>query len=238
MDRNRRFARPWRCLLLASRVALFICIYVLLDTSADAILARVAALKVVQPVAPLVGLVRETVALTVVLSATGIMAMIERRPLRDYGYRSENGFRRFGAGLACGLLALSALIGCMALTGVIRFTGINLSSVGILRDAVIWAAVFLMIGMLEESIFRGYPQHALSRGVGFWWAALFVSGAFMAWHLQNDGETPLGLLATGLGSFAFCLSLWYTRSLWWAIGSTPAGTAARASFMEPPTAAW
>jgi hypothetical protein len=37
-------------------------------------------------------------------------------------------------------------------------------------------------------------------------------------HHTNAGESPIGLLSAGLVSIVFCLSLWRTGSLWWAIG--------------------
>jgi membrane protease YdiL (CAAX protease family) len=77
--------------------------------------------------------------------------------------------------------------------------------------------VSLLVGIFEESLLRGYLQYTLSRGMGFWWAALLLSVAFALWHISNGGESPLGLLVVGLGGFAFCLSLWYTKSLWWAV---------------------
>jgi membrane protease YdiL (CAAX protease family) len=38
------------------------------------------------------------------------------------------------------------------------------------------------------------------------------------WARQNPGESPIGLLSAGLAAMVFCLSLWRTGSLWWAIG--------------------
>ena len=37
-----------------------------------------------------------------------------------------------------------------------------------------------------------------------------------AW--SNPGESPVGLVGVGAASLIFCLSLWYTGSLWWAVG--------------------
>ena len=74
------------------------------------------------------------------------------------------------------------------------------------------------MGIFEESLLRGYLQYTLSRGIGFWWAALLLSIAFAVWHVSNSGESLLGLLSVGAGGFVFCLSLWYTKSLWWAVG--------------------
>ena len=47
---------------------------------------------------------------------------------------------------------------------------------------------------------------------------MLLSIAFAVWHVSNSGESLLGLLSVGAGGFVFCLSLWYTKSLWWAVG--------------------
>ncbi|MFZ0283652.1 MAG: CPBP family intramembrane glutamic endopeptidase [Terriglobales bacterium] len=57
-----------------------------------------------------------------------------------------------------------------------------------------------------------------SSALGFWTSALLFSIVFGLGHRSNPGESPIGLLSAGLGGMVFCLSLWRTRSLWWAIG--------------------
>jgi Type II CAAX prenyl endopeptidase Rce1-like len=81
-----------------------------------------------------------------------------------------------------------------------------------------WALLFLLVGIFEESLLRGYLQYTLSRGIGFWWAALLLSVVFALWHASNNGESLLGLLEVGLSGLYFCISLWYTKSLLWAVG--------------------
>ena len=54
--------------------------------------------------------------------------------------------------------------------------------------------------------------------LGFWTAALALSAYFGFGHGSNPGESPVGLLSAGLIGLVFCLSLWRTGSLWWAIG--------------------
>ena len=78
--------------------------------------------------------------------------------------------------------------------------------------------MFLLTGFVEESIFRGYAQFTLIRGVGFWWGALLLALLFCVTHGYNPGESPVGLFSVDAVSLIFCLSLWYTGSLWWAVG--------------------
>ncbi len=78
--------------------------------------------------------------------------------------------------------------------------------------------MFIFTGIFEESLLRGYLQYTLTRGMGFWWGALLMSVLFGAIHGSNKGESPVGLFSAGAAGLVFCLSLWYTGSLWWAIG--------------------
>lgn len=86
------------------------------------------------------------------------------------------------------------------------------------KDAFTWALTALLVGIVEESLLRGYLQFTLARALGFWWVAFLLSIAFALWHISNGGESLLGLVVVGFGGLVFCLSLWYARSLWWAIG--------------------
>jgi hypothetical protein len=47
---------------------------------------------------------------------------------------------------------------------------------------------------------------------------LILSAAFALGHVSNNGESILGIVEVGLGGLLFCLSLWYTKSLFWAVG--------------------
>jgi len=76
-------------------------------------------------------------------------------------------------------------------------------------DATEWSAT-----VLSKTGLRTTRQSAL----GFWTAALLVSFGFGFSHRANAGESPIGLLAAALIAVVFCLSLWRTGSLWWAIG--------------------
>ena len=48
------------------------------------------------------------------------------------------------------------------------------------------------------------------------WMLSIVLFAFV--HTGNGGETAMGIIAVSLAGLAFVFSLWWTGSLWWAIG--------------------
>jgi CAAX protease family protein len=166
--------------------------------------------------------------------ATCLMAIIERRPIAAYGFSPRHSLRYFGAGLATGVALLSLLVAVLRATGLLVFDARLLFGAGVFRYGAIWLGGFLLVGFAEELLNRGYLQFTLSRcltpiyrwligarrpeTLGFWTAALILSFAFGYGHRTNSGESPLGLLSAGLAGFLFCLSLWRTGSLWWAIG--------------------
>ncbi|HEX9198452.1 MAG TPA: type II CAAX endopeptidase family protein, partial [Acidobacteriaceae bacterium] len=172
--------------------------------------------------------------LVCVLLATWIMAKIEGRPIAPYGFRPQRAVRNFCAGLAWGVALLSLLIVVLRATGLLVFDARLLFGGSIVRYGFTWLAGFLLVGLLEELMSRAYLQFTLARGLsgifrrlfgaahanglGFWTAALILSFAFGLGHQSNPGESPLGLLSAGLAGLLFCLSLWRTGSLWWAIG--------------------
>jgi len=82
-----------------------------------------------------------------------------------------------------------------------------------------------MRGFLQFTLARGIAgvltwlgRGAQSRAAGFWTAALILSFLFGYGHLNNPGESPLGLVNAGLAGLLFCVALWRTGSLWWPLG--------------------
>jgi len=165
---------------------------------------------------------------------TWLMARMEQRPLAAYGFGREYPWRRFAAGMGWGVALISLLIGLLRAAGLLVFDVRLLTGPAVLRSAAIWLGAFVLVAVLEETYLRGYLQFALTRlmtpiyrrvfrmqhadRAGFWTAALILSFAFGITHNTNPGESPLGLVSAGIAGLLFCLSLWRTGSLWWAIG--------------------
>jgi membrane protease YdiL (CAAX protease family) len=169
--------------------------------------------------APVSMLLREALFLLVVLVAAGIMAVFEKRSLADYFLPWRAAFQgRFWWGGAWGFLALSALLLVIRAGHGFFFGHVALAGSKIPYDAMIWALVFIVVGLTEEFTFRGYPLYTLSTGIGFWPAAILVSAAFGAVHLGNPGEDWAGAVAAGLIGLFFCFTVRRTGSLWFAVG--------------------
>jgi hypothetical protein len=170
------------------------------------------------PAAPLRTLIAEGISMLIVLLATWIMARIEGRRIAVYGYAGRDRLVRFLWGGAWGFVALSALVGLLWKTHLLTFDSGRLHGLAVWKYGLIWLLMFVFTGIFEESTLRGYLQYTLTRGIGFWWSALLMSILFGAIHVPNKGESPIGLFSAAAVGLVFCISLWYTGSLWWAIG--------------------
>ena len=175
----------------------------------------------------------EAAGVVCVLAATWLMSRIEGRQVTAYGLSERHILRNFGVGAVCGAVLLSLLVLSLIAMGALVFDGRQLFGAGALRYSAVWLIGFLIVGVFEELLFRGYVQFTIARGMrglaqrllprhadaaGFWTAALMTSFYFGFGHRTNPGESPVGLVSAGLIGLAFCLSIWRTGSLWWAIG--------------------
>lgn len=167
---------------------------------------------------PHFALIQESLSLLCAIVATGILALIERKSLLAYGFQGKARATRFVSGLVWGFIAISALVLALWKLGYLAFDGQTLSGAAMWKFAGEWAVMFLVVGIFEESLPRGYLQYTMTRGVGFWWGALLFSFLFGFAHSTNPGESPVGLFSAGLIGLVFCLSIWYTGSLYWAVG--------------------
>jgi membrane protease YdiL (CAAX protease family) len=198
-------------------VLLFVAIYQVLHMAFSAVLSHFFAEPTgAIPVTP--ALLQESLELLAAFLATWIMARIENRGVLSYGYTGNHRLARMVCGMIWGFLCLSVLVGILWRMGWLVFDRPSLTGFAAWKYALAWGLLFLIVGVFEESLLRGYLQYTLSRGIGFWWAALLLSVVFALWHMSNNGESTLGLLEVGLSGLYFCLTLWYTKSLWWAIG--------------------
>jgi membrane protease YdiL (CAAX protease family) len=156
--------------------------------------------------------------------AAWVMSKIEGRRLGQYGLpRSEALGKNFRVGLLIGLLATSStVLAIFALHGV-RFTsaaidGTAIHGTAILTAAAAWGLAFLLVGLAEEFLFRGYAQFTLTTGMGFWPSAFLLSGLFGLAHASNGGEAVLGDLSVVSFGLLLCLFLRRTGNLWCAVG--------------------
>ena len=155
--------------------------------------------------------------LALVLAAY-LLSRIERRPMPTAGLAGRSRALRFVAGAVWGMVALSVLVWVLDTLHLLTIAAPSIHGSVAMGYAGIYAIGFLLVGIFEELFFRGYLQSVISRGIGFWWTTLLLCVAFGAVHSGNKGESPLGVFNAAAVGFLFCISLWFTGSLWWAIG--------------------
>jgi uncharacterized protein len=161
----------------------------------------------------------ETSVLVAAAIPAWIMARIEKRPWGAYGLPLPEAFSKlFWLGAIWGFLGITLLLEILHGLHAFDFGHVVLHGVRVVKFAIFWGVLFLLVGLFEEFFLRGYTQFTLARGIGFWPAALLLSTAFGASHLKNPGEAWSGALAAGLIGLFFCLTLRRTGSLWFAVG--------------------
>ncbi len=163
--------------------------------------------------------VGESLQFGIVLIATLIMARFERRSLAQYGlpFRLMLG-KQFWTGALWGFVMLSFIVAMMAATRAYSLGALALSPLNVVKYGLGWALAFLLVGLFEESVARGYLQFTLTLGLGFWPAAVITSALFAAGHINNPGENWVGVVEIVLIAIFLCLALRRTGNLWFAIG--------------------
>src|SRR2546423_6662302 len=125
-----------------------------------------------------------------------ILSRFENRPWKMYGLPMREAIGRlFWIGVVWGIAAISLLMFALWGMHVFAFGHLVLHGARVARFAAFWSVMFLLVGMFEEFLLRGYSQFTLARGIGFWPAAFVLSCMFGVIHLRNGGEQLRGLLA-------------------------------------------
>lgn len=116
---------------------------------------------------------------------------VEKRSFRSLGFFSENFFSKYLKGLGIGFLLFGTVVLLNYGSGSIQFSGINKSfSFG---SCLLFFGGFILQGMNEEVMFRGYLMSRLSVREKFWTAVLVNSVLFGLFHILNAGVTLLAL---------------------------------------------
>jgi membrane protease YdiL (CAAX protease family) len=164
-------------------------------------------------------LLEECLLLVAALLPALFLSKLEGHRFGTYGLPAHGAFgKQFWLGLVWGLVAITLLLLVMRGVGVFRFGHLALHGLRVLKFAAFWGAVFLVVGLYEDFLFRGYSLFTLAEAIGFWPAAILLSFAFGFIHLGNSGESWVGALGAACIGLFFCLTLRRTGTLWFAIG--------------------
>jgi uncharacterized protein len=148
-----------------------------------------------------------------------VLARVEKRPWGGYGLPVRRAFGKlFWVGTVWGFASITLLLATLYGVRVFAVGHLAMHGVRIVKFAAFWAVFFLLVGLFEDFLFRGYSQFTLTRATGFWPAAVVLSCTFGLIHIKNGGEQWPGLLAVVAIGFLFCLTLRRTGNLWFAVG--------------------
>ena len=157
--------------------------------------------------------------LIVILIVTGMAARLERRRIDSYGLPINEAFGgRFWNGAITGLAAIAFVGVGMLITGGMRVHGVALHGAEMITAPVLWLLAMLLVGVMEEYLFRGYALQSLWRAAGFWPAALITSVVFAGDHLEKPHENAIDIGMIFALALLLCISVRVTGSLWWAVG--------------------
>jgi membrane protease YdiL (CAAX protease family) len=161
----------------------------------------------------------EVFCFSIVFGAALIMAQIEDRSPGAYGLPLRGAFGKlFWQGCVIGLAEISVLVGLIAAFGGYSFGGLALDGKELLRWGMLWAVLFVFVGLFEEFLFRGYTQYTLAESIGFWPAAIILSLLFGRVHLSNPGENWVGVAGVVTIGLIFAFALRRTGNLWLVVG--------------------
>jgi uncharacterized protein len=171
------------------------------------------------PRSPQAVILEELVGFVSAYAAALLIARLERCPSDAYGLPLRQAFGKFfWQGILLGLCEVSLLVGGIAASGGYSFGMLALHGSGLLGWGALWALAFVLVGLSEEFLFRGYTQYALARAIGFWPAAVCLSLVFGASHLRNPGEGIVGAANVAVTGLVFAFALRRTGNLWLAVG--------------------
>jgi len=162
----------------------------------------------------------EAISLLVALLCVALSARLERRSWDAYGLAPRAAFgARFWEGVLWGVVPVSLLMAAIWAAGGWSVAGLAQHGGALAHYALAWALAFLLVGLNEEVLFRGYTLLTLARGIGFWPAALALSAAFGALHYYTKPmETWADGLSTGLIGLFVCYTVRLTGDIWLAAG--------------------
>jgi len=151
--------------------------------------------------------------------AAWIMSQLEKRPMAVYGLPARGAFgKQFWLGCLFGFCEICALMALISAFGGYSFGSLAEHGGAIAKWALFWAVFFIIVGLFEEFLFRGYSLYTLADGVGFWPAALLLAGMFGWVHKHNSGEDWIGVAGVVFVGLFWSFTLKRTGSLWFALG--------------------
>ncbi len=141
--------------------------------------------------------------------------VIEKRSWISLGFTKQGAVGEYAAGLGIGLALFGGAVALGVATGNLSLSVNPAPAVGMI---LLYFLGYMVQGMSEEILCRGYLLVSMQRGCPLWVAILTNSLIFAVLHMGNPGVTPLALINLLLfGIFASLYTL--RRGSLWGIGA-------------------
>ena len=154
-----------------------------------------------------------------ILIVSLLLVRVEKHRASWFGFGlGPDTLKLFGIGALWGFAIVTLLLIASALGGQVSLSGLAEHGAALWKYLALWLGGMLLVGLDEELQLRGYALSALTRGIGFWPAAVILSILFGAEHLSKPDENVPDILNIVLLGLFLCYTIRRTGSLWFAIG--------------------
>lgn len=142
--------------------------------------------------------------------------LIQKRKMTTLGFVKKGILKEYGLGLIIGFVIFSLAILFCVVTGSLELSGI--SSTFAILPFILFFVGYMIQGMAEEVLCRGYLMVSIGRRYPMWVAVLLNSLFFAALHLGNAGMSVLAFI--NLTLFGIFASVYFIkRGSIWGIGA-------------------
>lgn len=150
-----------------------------------------------------------------IIAAILYCKLFEKRKPSSLGFRKKGLVAEYGLGILIGAVMITVVVLACVLTGCVELKlAENINIVAI----VIYFVAFLLQGMGEEALFRGYLMTTLARQGNIWIAIIFNSLLFSFFHIGNSSFSFIAfinILLFGIFASAYMLK----RGSIWGVGA-------------------
>lgn len=142
--------------------------------------------------------------------------LIQKRKMSTLGFVKKGILKEYGLGLIIGFVIFSLAVLFCVVTGSLELSGI--SGTFAILPFILFFAGYMIQGMAEEVLCRGYLMVSIGRRYPMWIAVLLNSLFFAALHLGNAGMSVLAFI--NLTLFGIFASVYFIkRGSIWGIGA-------------------
>jgi len=153
-----------------------------------------------------------------ILAAYILLRWIDKRPFGSLGLNFSEGWVKelsIGVGIGFGLLTLMFVI--FWITGLVEVTAGKMNSV-VAVTMFNFLIVFILAGLFEELLIRGYPFQVFIEGSNKWIAMISLSSVFSILHMFNPNFSAAAAVNIFLGGMLISIAYLKTRALWMPTG--------------------